>query len=169
MNLMNDTWFIVLLGIIIYFILLIWWLWKKSQVALGYQSKFPKSFYCQDGDKVKSLSECLIDDCLFRNGIQHTYEDFIDKNDANYKYDWYLAEADIYLEFFGFFGKKYHDTRMLKEKFYKTRHLTMIAIEPSDTDKIEEKLSQKLGANTWEKLKHPKHCPNCGQILDNRI
>ncbi len=58
------------------------------------------------GEKVKSLGECLIANCLFKLGIEYRYE-------AKYKYstrsrdhrqyqpDFYLPEYEIYIEHFG--------------------------------------------------------------------
>lgn len=57
------------------------------------------------GEKVKSFEECEIANFLYRNGVAYQYEAKykIDTRDQNYKQyqpDFYLIEADIYIEHF---------------------------------------------------------------------
>jgi hypothetical protein len=94
--------------------------------------KYPETYSAVDGHKCKSLSEKIIDDFLFRHGIKHLAEDYINVKIRKFKYDWYLPEADVYVEFFGYHGERYNKSRREKEEFYKKLHLQMIAIEPKD-------------------------------------
>jgi hypothetical protein len=158
-----------LIGTLIIFIIWLYEFWKFKQHAIEFKQKFPRSVYCVDGDKVKSLSECLIDDCLTRHGIRHHYEDYINKDQRKFKYDWYLPDVDVYMEFFGMSTEEYKQNRKDKEKFYKSNRLTMVYLEPGDLDKLDEHLQTKLGKEIWEKVIHEKHCPNCGATLDERL
>jgi hypothetical protein len=152
-------------------IIIIWAIkfWQIRREGIEYRAKFPSAIYCLDGDKVKSLSERLIDDCLTRYGIQHHYEDYIKKTEGKYKYDWYLPDAEIYLEFFGLSTRAYQEKRKLKEKIYKRNNMLMIPIEPMDLDRLEEKLQLKFGKKIWSQIAHSKHCPECGRELDHRL
>jgi hypothetical protein len=142
---------------------------KSKDDPKGYRANYPSWYYCLDGDRVRSLSELVVDNFFHQNRVQHKYEDVILKTqEKKYKYDWYLPEVDIYIEFFGFSGKKYYKTRDEKTNFYRKHHLTMIALEPSDLDNLDEKIPLKLG-KYWEKIIHERHCPNCGNSLDSRI
>jgi DNA helicase IV len=57
------------------------------------------------GEKVKSFEECEIANFLYRNGVAYKYEakykiDTRDQNHKQYHPDFYLTEADIYIEHF---------------------------------------------------------------------
>ena len=142
----------------------------KKDPSQRYVSKYPSTYICADGDKARSLSEVLIDNFFFKNGIEHKAEDVIVKsgNGPKYKYDFYLPRVDVYVEFFGYRGKKYFETRLKKEKFYKKHKLTMIAIIPSDLADLERSLKDKF-AEYWDKIAVEKHCPGCGASLDRRF
>ncbi len=155
------------LPILIFIILYIIRYYKYKEKK--YRTKYPSNYKCLDGHKCRSLSELIIDNCLYRNGIIHIGEDYIKKEaKRKYKFDWYLPDVNIYLEFFGYSGKNYHKNRVLKEKFYKKHHLTMIAFEPMDLIKIDEQMEKKLD-KYWAKILQTKHCPKCGNSLDNRF
>ncbi len=155
----------VLIGCIIVFLIWLIQLLQLRNQNLEYRAKFPHAVYCIDGDKVKSLSEKIIDDCLTHHGIIHKYEDFINRDEGKFKYDWFLPEAEIYIEFFGLSTKEYQAERKIKENIYRKHHMNMIPIEPADLDKIEEKLELKIGSSVWNRIVHAKHCPNCGVEL----
>ncbi|MHA1584818.1 MAG: hypothetical protein ACTSVU_03940 [Promethearchaeota archaeon] len=161
---------LIVLIIIIVFLINSLRLSKKDTAK--YRSNYPSRYLCNDGHIVRSLSECVLDNYFHRNGISHKYEDIIVKSmnsaDKQYKYDWYFPDVDLYIEFFGFSGKKYKKNTEDKKKFYRKHHLKMISIEPSDLDKITEKIPLKFG-KIWSKITQPRHCPNCGGELDDRV
>ncbi|MHA1721057.1 MAG: hypothetical protein ACTSXK_16185 [Promethearchaeota archaeon] len=168
-----TTVFLILMIVFIVLVLISIWIINhlrlKVKESKGYNANYPSSYICLDGHKVRSLSECLIDDFFTRNGIIHKYEDVILKTTGKkFMYDWYLKEADIYVEFFGFSGKKYKETREEKTNFYRRNNLKMIALEPDVLSNIEVKLPEKFG-KIWKEIIHEKHCPNCGSALDSRI
>ncbi len=145
---------------------------KRPKKKKEYQAQYPSSYICQDGHKVKSLSELLVDNYFYRHGIKHEYEDVILKtlgpDEKKYKYDWYFPEVDVYIEFFGFSGNKYKQNTEDKINFYRKHHLTMIALRPDDLANVDESLPEKLG-EFWDKVITAKHCPNCGNELDARL
>ena len=65
------------------------------------------SFKCLDGHVVRSKGELIIDNYLHKLGLAHKYENTIKINGEKVKYDWYLMDHDIYIEYWGFFGKVY--------------------------------------------------------------
>jgi hypothetical protein len=157
--------FIILMVVFVLFLVAIFY----ARTLVGEKNQYPSSFLCQDGDKVRSVSECLIDNFFTDKGIQHKYEDIIDPSEGKYKYDWYFPSTKLYLEFFGYHGRKYQQSRATKEHIYKKNHMRMIAIEPQDLANLEQKLLLKIGADTWDKIAGGKHCPHCGKDLDNRL
>ncbi|MHA1775730.1 MAG: hypothetical protein DRO88_04520 [Promethearchaeia archaeon] len=170
----NTETFLLMMGFVIVVVILlviIANLWQKNRKVLEYQAKYPSRYVCLDGDVVRSISECLVDNFLYRNGIKHKYEDVIVKSAAHqYKYDWYLPDINLYLEFFGFSGKKYKETMEKKKKFYRVNHLSMMEILPSDLADVNKNLREKFG-KYWGKIAHTqeRHCPHCGQVLDERV
>jgi hypothetical protein len=162
------TWILLLTGLLILFSVLAAYFWWKARQEKQYQAKFPGSYICKDGHKVRSLSELAIDNFFTDHLVQHEYEQpILPKADRNFKYDWYLPEIDIYLEFFGFHGRTYFETRKTKEKFYKAAKLHMIAIEPMDLARLEESIPAKLGSD-WTRIARYPHCPHCGEQLEQR-
>ena len=142
--------------------------WPK---VVKYRPKYPSKYLCLDGHYARSLSEVVVDNCLHINGIHHDSEgEILKKNSENrkFKFDWYLPDSDIYIEFFGFSGKKYHKNRKEKEKFYKRHRLKMITLEPEDLANIEKSLKNKLG-KIWKSKNEGRFCPNCGEKFDRRI
>ena len=165
--------FLVLMIIFIVLVLISVWIINnlriKSKHGKGYTSSYPSSYICSDGHVVRSLSECYIDEFLSKNGVIHKYEDIIlSTADKKYKYDWYLQDVDIYVEFFGYSGKKYKETMEDKKKFYRKNNLKMVALDPDVLSDIEEKIPEKFG-KLWKEIIHEKHCPSCGSTLDDRI
>ena len=173
---MEDSTKIIIISITIVSIIIILLLvinnLSLSKKAKGYQAKYPSSYICLDGDKVRSLSECLIDNFFYQHGIEHKYEDVILKSvnskEKQYKYDWYLPKIDLYIEFFGYSGKKYQQNTEDKKVFYRKHHLKMLGLIPADLANIQESLPEKFGKE-WEQISTVKHCPNCGESLDRRM
>jgi len=165
--------FLVLMIIFIVLVLISVWIINhlriKSKHGKGYTANYPSSYLCSDGHVVRSLSECIIDNFFTKNGIVHKYEDIILKTAGKkFKYDWYLKEVDIYIEFFGFSGKKYKETMAEKKTFYRKNKLKMVSLEPEVLSNLEEKIPEKFG-KLWKEIIHEKHCPSCGSTLDDRI
>lgn len=136
-----------------------------------YRPKYPRNYICIDGHSVRSISESLIDNWLHFHNICHQYEDYIEKNLGKWKYDWFLPDYDLYLEFFGYAGKKYYTTRKQKEKLYQHLAKKLVAIEPQDLADINGNLARKIGLNLRGKSFMPQtleFCPNCGENLLHR-
>lgn len=87
------------------------------------------------------------------------------------KYDWYLPEFNIYIEYWGYFGKDYLERKAEKLKLYEKANLKLISIEDFMLEDIYNQLEQKLSEFILIKdiKKRAKYCPNCGEILDSRF
>lgn len=161
--------FMVLIIIIVILSVILLNNWQKSRKSQQYQAKYPSKYICMDGDVVRSISECLLDNYFYRHGIQHTYEDVIVKSaEHQYKYDWYFPKIDTYIEFFGYSGNKYHKNSEDKRKFYIKNRLSMIEIGPQELDDLDHKIPAKFG-KLWDQITTERHCPHCGQTLDDRM
>ena len=129
------------------------------------------SFKCYDGHVVRSKGELIIDNHLHRLGIKHEYERTIRVRGNPIKYDWYLPEQKIYIEYWGFFGKEYEKRKEQKLNLYRKGKLKLISIENemfSDIySELEKELKKFITIKDEDSVK--KHCPGCGFELDNRF
>jgi len=101
-------------------------------------------------------------------GLAHKYEKTIKIKGEKVKYDWYLTDHDIYIEYWGFFGKKYLKRKQEKIYLYKRGKLKLVSVENIMFTDIYSNLEKELGKFIdLGGLK--KYCPNCGNELDGRI
>ncbi|MBD3213422.1 MAG: hypothetical protein GF311_12515 [Candidatus Lokiarchaeota archaeon] len=86
-------------------------------------------------------------------------------------YDWYLSEFDIYIEYWGYFGKDYMERKEKKIDLYEKGKLKLISIEDIMLEDIYDHLEEKLKEFIpIEQIKQrSKHCPHCGEPLDSRF
>jgi len=126
------------------------------------------SFKCLDGHVVRSKGESIIDNYLHKLGLAHKYENTIKIKGEKVKYDWYLTDYDIYIEYWGFFGKAYLKRKQEKIHLYKKGKLKLISVEDIMLADIYTNLEKELG-KFIELGELKKYCPNCGNELDNRL
>lgn len=82
------------------------------------------------GDNVRSKSERAIADWLYRHNIKYQYEPKVNFKDFEFQPDFFIPEADLYLE-----------------------HISNLSFDPADKD-IQFKLAGKLCVKTYEKWMH---------------
>lgn len=154
------------------FIIIAWFILKIKKIFREkYLPQVATSFKCLDGHIVKSRGELIIDNHLYRLGLEHEYEKTIKINGNFLKYDWYLPEHEIYIEYWGYFGKDYMNRKEEKLKLYKKGKLNLISIEDIMLKDIYSKLEKELTKIIKiDKLnQNKKYCPNCGTELDKRF
>lgn len=129
------------------------------------------SFKTLDGHIVRSKGELVIDDYLHRNNIEHVYEKTIKVHGEPIKYDWYLPKYKIYIEYWGYYGKKYKKRKEEKIKLYRKGKLKLISIEnlmfKDIYTNLDNELKKYIDFNSIDKIK--RHCPQCGTELDDRF
>lgn len=142
----------------------------SNQVLPGtYNNNLSYQYVCDDGDVVKSRGEAMVDNWLHNHGIEHAYERIITLGGKSIKYDWYLPEYDVYVEYWGFYGKKYKKRREEKEKLYQKYEKKLISINNSDIADINQHVKKKMLPYLDEQhATQPKRCFNCGIKLDER-
>jgi len=137
-----------------------------------YSSKSVRSFKCLDGHIVKSKGELIIDNYLTILKIDHLYEKTIKIKCNNVKCDWYLPEIDVYMEYWGYSGKKYNRQKHEKLRLYKIANKKLISIDNMMFDDIYSNLDSMLkkffNPKDSKKISIPKYCNYCGMELDNR-
>ncbi len=142
----------------------------RGQAGAGEEK--PSRYKCNDGHVVKSRAEALIDNWLDREGIAHEYEPSLTIEGNTIKPDWYISDADVYVEFWGFLArdnKEYDDRRKHKEELYARSNKKLVSITNGDLEDINTRVRQKLlkflDENDFGK---PKRCSQCGAALDDR-
>ncbi|MFX1238286.1 MAG: hypothetical protein ACFFAS_01245 [Promethearchaeota archaeon] len=141
---------------------------KKSSSS----SKRISLFKCLDGHIVRSKGELIIDNYLYLQGVEHKYESIIRINGQVIKCDWYLPQSDVYIEYWGYFGKKYEKRKAIKLYLYSKAKLNLISIENEMFNDIyhalQEKLKKYINLNQSIFQTSLIHCSNCGIKLDER-
>ncbi|VVB52254.1 RecBCD enzyme subunit RecD [uncultured archaeon] len=98
---------------------------------------------CDNGThKVRSTHEKIIDDWLYKHGIEYEYERPLPFHSWC---DWYIKSADIYIEYFGYdtLTKNRHRIES-KIRKYKKHNLMLIDLYPEDLKNIDKILSERL-------------------------
>ena len=97
--------------------------WLIVKILKFYKKKYlpqrATSFKCLDDHIVKSKGELIIDNHLYRLGLEHEYESTIKVRGHPIKYDWYLPKYDVYIEYWGYFGKDYMKRKAEKLVLYR--------------------------------------------------
>lgn len=110
--------------------------WNKAMLAAGIvpntQNLLRKRIRCTDGHLADSLSERILDDCLYKHGIQH--ERHKRYPEGKYTCDFYLPELNLWVEYFGLFGSKgiYNKVVGRKREMAKSYGLHLVEIFPTD-------------------------------------
>ena len=73
-----------------------------SEEVADYRRMYPATIRCEDGHYVRSNNEKVIDDRLYRKRVFHEYETRYKALDGQPYYpDFYLPDADVFIEYFG--------------------------------------------------------------------
>ena len=109
-------------------------------------------YKCEDGRKVRSKSEKIISDFLFKYGIRTIYEKAVyyypNENDTITLHpDFYLPDYDCYIEHNGVDTKSYKANKEKTEEMYKSLGYKVIVTTEADLGDIEAKLKPALRIN----------------------
>lgn len=101
------------------------------------------------GEYVKSASEAVIANYLYKNGIIYSYEKIYSElmeDRKVYKPDFTIdvAGEEIYIEYFGIDEEKYNKNKEQKIKFHKEHNNKFIDLDMTPIEKMEEELNKKL-------------------------
>lgn len=120
---------------------------KCSKVKI-LDDEYESDRICEDGHVVKSKSEREIDNYLYSKNIRHAYEYAVSLNDGKTIYpDFYLPDADIYIEHWGYGkeNKQYTKAKEYKLQKYKELGYTVICTyEETDSRNLSASLRRKL-------------------------
>lgn len=109
------------------------------------RDKHEANYRAEDGHKVRSTHEMIIDNYFFNHKMQHIYEKIVYSKKSSDKCtcDWYLPEYDVYVEYWGLDGKRYNEEKKYKLNIYKENDLNLLEIEKDDLyNKIDDKITE---------------------------
>ena len=152
---------------IIYFLLVL--IRKPLKKLLSRISKkgkggtYGKQSLTERGETVRSMSEKIIADWLFSNSYSYFYERTIvisSGEDINkkIKYDFYLPNGDIFIEYWGLdklkneVGKKYRERKKEKIELYRKNKLKLISLDEESLEVIDKLLTEHINLFTRDKL-----------------
>ncbi len=109
-------------------------------------------YKCEDGRKVRSKSEKIISDFLFKYGIRTIYEKAVyyypnENETITLHPDFYLPDHDCYIEHNGVDTKSYKANKTKTEEMYKSLGYRVIVTTEADLGDIEAKLKPVLRIN----------------------
>ena len=100
------------------------------------------------GELVRSYSEKVIADWFYRNGVRYEYEHpaFDRRGSAISRPDFYLADYDVYVEYWGLIGKRkeYDRTMRWKEAQYRMNGVRVISLYPNELAYLDRVLGSRL-------------------------
>lgn len=119
---------------------------KDTEVIDEYGNK---KIVCDDGRKVRSRAEKIINDFFFANKIRVVYEkEVFDTKNGETKIlhpDFYLPDYELYIEYNGLTSKSYLKSKEYTLKIYNDLNLKVEILTDSDIDNINARLKPLLG------------------------
>ena len=110
-----------------------------------FRQKYPANYRTQDGHRVRSRAEAMIDDYLYRNDIVHAYERRLPGIDEDVLSDFYLPKGKVYIEFWGMEeNEKYQARKKKKLEIYSKEGFSLIELNDVDIQSIDDVLPKKL-------------------------
>ena len=119
---------------------------KETEIIDEYGNK---KIVCEDGRKVRSRAEKIINDFFFTNKIRVVYEKeiYYAENGENKTLhpDFYLPDYELYIEYNGLTSKSYLKSKEYTLKIYNDLNLKVEILTDSDIDNINARLKPLLG------------------------
>ncbi len=111
----------------------------------NFRSKFPANYRTDDGHKVRSKAEKIIDNWLYRNEIVHAYERQVPIEEG-LVCDFFVPKGKVWIEYWGLEDKEYLKRKELKKDLYKKYDKNLIELTDKDIENLDDVLPKKLRA-----------------------
>ena len=117
---------------------------SSSSSTDEFRQKFPAKYRTQDGHRVRSRAEVMIDDYLYLKNIAHAYERRL-PIDEEVLCDFFIPEGRVYIEFWGLEeNEKYLARKKKKLEIYASEGLQLIELNDKDIESLDDVLPRKL-------------------------
>ncbi|MCA9487379.1 MAG: hypothetical protein KC516_00275 [Nanoarchaeota archaeon] len=109
-----------------------------------FRNKFPATYITEDGHRVRSKAEQIIDNWLYHKGIVHSYERRVPIEEEVYC-DFFIPLGEkVWIEFWGSEEEKYLKRKRLKKSYYAKYKKNLIELDDKDIEKLDDILPIKL-------------------------
>lgn len=110
-----------------------------------FRKKYEAKYRTQDGHRVRSRAEAMIDDYLYNNGVAHAYERRLPGIDEEVISDFYIPAGKVFIEFWGMEeNEKYQERKKKKLVIYAENNFNLIEMNDKDIETIDDVLPRKL-------------------------
>jgi len=110
-----------------------------------FRKKFETNYRTQDGHRVRSRAEAMIDDYLYRNGIAHAYERRLPGIDEDVLSDFYILKGNVFIEYWGMVeNEQYAERKKSKLEIYAKEGFNLIELYDRDIQSLDDTLPRKL-------------------------
>lgn len=110
----------------------------------NFRDLYPAHFRTQDGHRVRSKAEMIIDNTLYQYGLVHAYERKL-PIDEDVLSDFYLPAGKVYIEYWGMENDpKYAERKKKKIQIYKKHDIALIELTDSDIQNLDDHLPRLL-------------------------
>ena len=110
----------------------------------NFRDNYPANFRAQDGHRVRSKAEMIIDNTLYQYGLVHAYERKL-PIDENVLSDFYIPAGKVYIEYWGMENDpKYAERKKKKLDIYKKYDIPLIELNEDDILNLDDHLPKKL-------------------------
>jgi hypothetical protein len=116
----------------------------NSSAIENFRDRYPAIFRTQDGHRVRSKAEMIIDNTLYQYKIVHAYERKL-PIDEDVLSDFYLPDGKVYIEFWGLEDDPaYTERKRKKIEIYKKHDIDLIELNDEDIKNLDDHLPRKL-------------------------
>ncbi|MEK6760830.1 MAG: hypothetical protein AABX93_02815 [Nanoarchaeota archaeon] len=109
-----------------------------------FRTKFPATFITEDGHRVRSKAEQMIDNWLYHKGIVHAYERRVPIAEEVYCDFFIPLGQKVYVEFWGLDEEKYNKRKILKKQSYQKSKKNLIELNDKDIERLDDVMPIKL-------------------------
>jgi len=121
--------------------------YKKTEEEVeedDFRHKFPATIITEDGHRVRSKAEQIIDNWLYHKGIVHAYERKVPIEEEVYCDFFIPLGQKVWIEYWGMAEEKYLKRKELKKNFYAKHKKNLIELNDKDIEKIDDVMPIKL-------------------------
>jgi hypothetical protein len=108
-----------------------------------YRKRFRTILVTEDGHRVRSRGEVIIDNWLYHQGIVHAYERRVPIEEEMYC-DFYIPIGQCYIEYWGLEEEAYKERKKEKMRLYKRHSKRLISLYDEDINNIDDVMPKKL-------------------------
>jgi hypothetical protein len=118
---------------------------EKENNTDEFRQKHEAKYRTQDGHRVRSRAEAMIDDYLYNNGIAHAYERRLPGIEEEVISDFYIPQGKVFIEFWGMEeNQKYAERKKKKLEIYANENFSLIELNDDDIQNLDDVLPRKL-------------------------